>query len=161
MRVDVSLRRWRVWLLILVALAATVWLVTTAAGRALPTPPVAVSPLSPNCVQEAAAQLVQAGLAGRVACQADGTLAVEMLLSADRSADQAAQAIWVVFDAAASLPPECSYRRLEVTVVADGARLHARVTAADLQAWAEGTLDEAGLVARVLYTREPLTPPAR
>jgi hypothetical protein len=154
------LRRWHSYLLILLGISAVVWLAATAAGRFLPAPSVSTSPLAPECAEELAARLARDGLVAQVAMQADGTLITEVRLPASWPADQAAQAAWTVFDAVTDLPPTCTYQQLEVRVPAEGVRLRIRAMASDLQAWAEGTLDEASLVERVLYVREPLTPRA-
>ena len=154
------LRRWHSYLLILLGISAVVWLAATAAGHFLPGRSVSTSPLAPECAEELAAQLAHDGLVTQVALQADGTLITEVWLPTSRPADQAAQAAWTVFDAVTDLPPTCTYQQLEVRVPAEGVRLRIRAKASDLQAWAEGTLDEASLIERVLYVREPLTPHA-
>ncbi len=149
-----NLRRYRAVSLILFALAATVWLAATVAIRFLPvSSPV---PLAQDCARGVAERLAQAGLTGWAELRPGGTLAVEVVPPRGCPDDQAAQLLWAAFDAAASMPPGCSYRQVEATVLTPaGVRLHAQAAEADLSAWAVGALDDADLAGRVLYFREP------
>lgn len=156
---NLSRRRELISLSALLALAAAAWITATIADRPASIPSPTLSPLSPDCTQMLVEVLAQAGLVGKATFQTDGTLAVEILPSAESTVDQAAQLFWVTFDGVSTLPPRCPYPWLEVTVVTGQARLHARVAAADLRAWAEGTLTDSGLIDRVFYTQQPLSPP--
>jgi hypothetical protein len=135
------------------------WLAAAFAGRApLSSTLPFFSPLPSDCARELPARLTQAGLVGWVAFRTDGMLIVEVSPPVGWSPDHAAQAVWSVFDAVAALPPTCPYRRLEVTVSTSAVRLRARAAAADIRAWAADTLDDAGLIERVAYTEELLSP---
>ena len=144
--------------LVLLVLATLLWLATSLAARPFPPPAPAASPLAPGCLQELAARLTRAGLVGQASGWAGGDLTVEVAPPAGRPPEQAAQVIWDVFDAVAALPPACPYQRLEVRVPTSEGLLLAQVAAADLRAWAEAALDDAALIERVSYTRQPLPP---
>lgn len=148
------MRWWPVGLLLIVAVAGG--LLVALAVRPQPLPMAVLSPLPVDCFQEPTARLAQAQLGGQFALRSDGTLTVELWLPDHWPADQAAQAIWIAFEAAAAMPSACPYQQFEVLVSTPAARLRASVSAADLLAWAAGELSDEELVERVLYLEEPL-----
>jgi len=150
---------------LLLALAATalLWLASLLLGRATPsTPTPHASPLpDPEACAATLAQLLAAtGLPAEVAFTPQATLHVTIPhpTTEGASPDEAAQAIWPAFDAAAQLPPSCPFRHLVVTVQTDDLVLQAEVAAGDLLAWSAGSLDDNALIERVAYTREPHPP---
>ncbi|MBN1955090.1 MAG: hypothetical protein JW900_08580 [Anaerolineae bacterium] len=143
------------FLLILFAAALAAWLAATVALQFLPAPAPAAPTLSPDCFRELTARLAQAGLTGQAVLRPDRVLAVEVQPPAAWPADQAPQAVWAVFDAVALLPPCCSVYPLEVVVSGESHHVRARVSPADLRAWAQGELDDRELVERVLYVESP------
>lgn len=149
-------RWWPIGLLLVVAVAGG--LLVALAARPQPLPPVVISPLPADCFQEPTALLAQAGLAGQFALRSDGTLTVELWLPDRWPADQAAQAVWAAFDAAAAMPSACPYQQFKVLVSTDAARLRASVSATALLAWAAGEISDDELIEQVLYLEEPFPP---
>lgn len=128
------------------------------------------SPMLPqeDCRWDAAQMLAQAGLGGTAALTPDGSLRLEIThsLPPGETIGEAAQLVWVAFDAALALREQgCEFDRVEVTVLAvrlnvhgkaqegqSGARISARVGADDLAAFGAGELREDEFIERVIYS---------
>jgi hypothetical protein len=104
------------------------------------------------------AELARVGVSGRTDFRADGTLVVAVTSAAEQPDDQSAQVVWAVLDAALMMPAGCPYQQLEVVLLFDETHLRATVSATDLRAWATGELDEGGIIDRILYIEEALSP---
>lgn len=122
--------------------------------------------LSKACRWQAAQALAEAGGSGTVKLPSQRTLAFEIdhQLALGASAEEAAQQVWIAFDAARALREinQCEgISRIEVTVQAipsQGARqrgnakqIRATVSRADLEAFDDGKLNEADFIDRVRY----------
>jgi len=149
-------RRWvhSPWLL-LVGTAFTALLGGYLLSLGSPSSPTAASPLPAPCAGLLAQGLAQRGLPGAVTAD-DGVLHADLTYPLPEGAnpEQGAQAIWEVFEAATDLPAACPFARLVVVVRSGDLRLRAEATAQDLRAWAQGVLDDEGLIDRVRYTRD-------
>lgn len=117
---------------------------------------------SSDCRWHMALLMAQAGLSGKASLDSSKTLRIEITypLAPEQQVDEAAQAMWIAFDAVWTLQshyPACAaFNRVEVTVTAQqgqgGAVLKAAVSAADLAALNAGNLSEEAFIERTSYS---------
>jgi hypothetical protein len=120
-----------------------------------------------DCQWRATQLLAQAGLGGTVVMTGAGSLEFDIpyALEPDQAVDDAAQAIWTVFDVALALREyRCiAYSHVRVAILAHGdqndVQINAVVSTADLVAYSAGALSEDEFVDTVVYSvhseREP------
>jgi hypothetical protein len=120
------------------------------------------APMQQTCQWKATRLLARAGLSGTAAFAPAGPLAFEITyaLPPQGSSEDAAQAVWTVFDTALTLQeqePECAtFTQVDVTIWARGSqddmRIEASVSAADLTTFGAGELTEDQFIDRVTYS---------
>lgn len=120
------------------------------------------APVQQACQWKATRLLARTGLAGTATFAPNGTLSFEITyaLPPQGTSEDAAQAVWTVFDLALVLgeqEAECAtFTQVDVTIWARGSqgdtRIEARVSAADLTAFGAHELAEDQFIDRVTYS---------
>lgn len=145
-------------LLIGLLVVTSIWLAATIISRRLPpsTPEPNRSPMDvpPECSATLTHGLLARGVSATVQFTPQGILRVTIPYrrSPGTPPDEGAQLAWTIFDAAAALPSDCTFRRLEVTVETGDLHIQAAVAGETLQSWAQGRLDEEAFIDQVTYT---------
>lgn len=151
-------------LVISLLVVMSLWLAATFVSRRLspPAPQTTLSPLDvpPECPATLTRDLLAHDLSATVQFTPRGDLLVTIPYRqpTDAPLDRGAQAIWSVLDAAAALPEDCPFRRLEVTVETDDLHMWASVAGAALGDWAQGRIDDEALIDQVTYTEATAEP---
>jgi hypothetical protein len=150
------------FLWISLVIVGVIWLGALLLSRqaASPAPPT-LPPLPDACTLALSRELEKRGVAAAVIAGPGAALHVRVPYTPppDSPPDAGAQVMWAVFDAAVTLPPECSFEQLRVVVHTGNVELHAAVGGETLRAWGTGALSDEGLADDVLYTQATPAPP--